>query len=71
MIPEEWLTDEYLPILDYFERQDFEKAVRQLSAKGFLKISEGCGAQTQVDGEGGQPDSLIGGQGTIWQGGTG
>ena len=41
VIPENWLIDEYLPILDYFERKDFEKAIRQLSAKGVLKYQKG------------------------------
>ena len=40
-LPKGWLEDEYLPILDFFERQDFEKAVRQLAAKGFLKLQKG------------------------------
>lgn len=40
-IPEEWLKNEYLPVLDFFEREDFEKAVRQLSAKGVLKYKKG------------------------------
>jgi hypothetical protein len=37
MIPESWLVDEYLPYLNAFERRDFEKAIKQLAAKGFLK----------------------------------
>jgi hypothetical protein len=41
VIPEEWLIEEYLPVLDYFERADFEKAIRQLSAKGFLRYRKG------------------------------
>jgi hypothetical protein len=40
-IPEEWLENEYLPVLDLYERKDFEKAVRQLSAKGVLKYTKG------------------------------
>ncbi len=40
-LPHEWLEDEYLPVLDFFERQDFDKAMRQLAAKGFLKFEKG------------------------------
>jgi hypothetical protein len=40
-IPEEWLLNEYLPILDIFEREDFERAIRQLSAKGVLRYRKG------------------------------
>ena len=36
-IPENWLTEEYLPFLNTFEKRDFEKAIRQLAAKGFVK----------------------------------
>jgi hypothetical protein len=35
-IPENWLTEEYLPYLNPFEKRDFEKAIKQLAAKGFL-----------------------------------
>ena len=38
----DWLTEEYLPVLDLFERKDFEKAVRQLSAKGVLTYQKGA-----------------------------
>jgi len=41
VLPEEWLREEYLPILDIFERQDFDKAVRQLAAKGVLRYTKG------------------------------
>lgn len=37
IIPENWLVEEYLPFLNNFEKKDFEKAIRQLAAKGFLK----------------------------------
>ena len=40
-LPEKWLEDEYLPVLDLFERKDFEKAVRQLAAKGVLTFEKG------------------------------
>ena len=40
MLPEEWLQ-EYLPILSSFERKDFDKAIQQLAAKGFLKYQKG------------------------------
>jgi hypothetical protein len=40
-IPEEWLRNEYLPFLDNFELEDFQKAVRQLSAKGVLRYNKG------------------------------
>lgn len=36
-IPENWLAEEYLPLLNGFEKKDFEKAIKQLAAKGFLK----------------------------------
>ena len=38
----EWLREEYLPVLDIFEKQDFEKAVRQLAAKGVLRYTRGA-----------------------------
>jgi hypothetical protein len=37
LLPEDWLGREYLPFLSNFERRDFEKAIRQLEAKGVLK----------------------------------
>ncbi|KJS31803.1 MAG: hypothetical protein VR64_09695 [Desulfatitalea sp. BRH_c12] len=37
VIPENWLIEEYLPFLNSFEKRDFEKAIKQLAAKGFLK----------------------------------
>jgi hypothetical protein len=39
-IPEDWLLNEYFPTLNIYERKDFEKAVRQLAAKGVLKYSK-------------------------------
>ena len=36
-IPENWLTEEYLPFLNAFEKRDFEKAIKQLADKGVLK----------------------------------
>jgi hypothetical protein len=44
VLPEEWLREEYLPILDLFERQDFNKAIRQLAAKGVLRYKQAKGA---------------------------
>ncbi len=37
VIPENWLSEEYLPFLNTFEKKDFEKAVKELAAMGFLK----------------------------------
>ncbi len=37
VIPENWLAEEYLPFLNPYEKKDFEKAIKQLAAKGFLK----------------------------------
>ncbi|MCJ8499078.1 hypothetical protein [Desulfatitalea alkaliphila] len=37
IIPENWLVEEYLPFLNSYEKKDFEKAIKQLAAKGFLK----------------------------------
>lgn len=37
VISENWLIEEYLPFLNTYEKKDFEKAIRQLAAKGFLK----------------------------------
>lgn len=37
-IPENWLIEEFLPFLNPFEKKDFEKAMKQLAAKGFLKV---------------------------------
>lgn len=41
VLPENWLSEEYLPVLDFFERKDFDKAIRQLAAKGFVKYEKG------------------------------
>ncbi|MBT8341995.1 MAG: hypothetical protein HKP58_12480 [Desulfatitalea sp.] len=38
VIPENWLREEYLPYLNPYEKKDFEKAMKQLAAKGFLKF---------------------------------
>ena len=40
-IPEQWLQDEYLPVLDMFEKKDFDKAIQQLAAKGVLTYEKG------------------------------
>ncbi len=42
VLPERWLHEEYLPVLDAFERKDFEKAIRQLAAKGVLHYTKGA-----------------------------
>jgi hypothetical protein len=42
VLSEQWLCEEYLPVLDIFERQDFEKAARQLAAKGFVHYVRGA-----------------------------
>ncbi|WP_054033270.1 hypothetical protein [Desulfatitalea tepidiphila] len=36
-LPENWLVEEYLPFLNGYEKKDFEKAIKQLAAKGFVK----------------------------------
>jgi hypothetical protein len=43
VLPIKWLHEEYLPVLDVFERKDFEKAIRQLAAKGVVQYSYGKG----------------------------
>lgn len=40
-LPEKWLQEEYFPELDTFERQEFNKAIRQLASKGFLNYQKG------------------------------
>ena len=40
-LPTNWLENEYFPVLDFFERQDFEKAVRQLAANGVVVLEKG------------------------------
>jgi hypothetical protein len=42
VLSEKWLHEEYLPVLDIFERQDFDKAVRQLAAKGVVRYKRGA-----------------------------
>ena len=44
VLSEKWLQEEYLPVLDIFEKQDFNKAVRQLAAKGVLRYTSTKGA---------------------------
>ena len=41
VLPVKWLNEEYLPVLDIFEKKDFEKAIRQLAAKGVLQYKKG------------------------------
>ena len=38
IIPNDWLVKEYLPYLNGYEKKDFDKAIKQLAAKGFLKF---------------------------------
>jgi hypothetical protein len=52
VLPERWLREEYLPVLDVFERQDFDKAIRQLAAKGVLRY-------TSIKGEGAAPVLML------------
>ena len=40
-LPEHWLSEEYLPLLNAYEKKDFEKAIKQLEAKGFVKFEKG------------------------------
>jgi hypothetical protein len=40
-IPEQWLQDEYLPVLDMFEKKDFNRAIQQLAANGVLTYKKG------------------------------
>ena len=41
VLPKEWLRDEYLPVLDMFERKDFDKAIVQLAKKGVVTYEKG------------------------------
>ncbi|MEJ2158058.1 MAG: hypothetical protein P8X96_22245 [Desulfobacteraceae bacterium] len=41
-LPKEWLRDEYLPVLDMFERKDFDKAIRQLAKNGVVTFEKGA-----------------------------
>jgi hypothetical protein len=40
-LPEGWLESEYIPALDFFEREDLDRAIRQLAAKGVLRFEKG------------------------------
>lgn len=40
-LPDNWLQEEYLPLLNSYEKKDFDKAIKQLAAKGFLKYEKG------------------------------
>ena len=51
-LPEDWLKEEYLPFLNAFERKDFEKAIRQLASKGFLKYEAGPVPKLQLTEKG-------------------
>jgi hypothetical protein len=42
VLPVKWLQEEYLPVLDVFEKKDFEKAIRQLAAKGVVRYTRGA-----------------------------
>ena len=41
LYPRHWLSEEYLPLLSSYEKKDFEKAIKQLAAKGFVKYEKG------------------------------
>lgn len=41
ILPKEWLQEEYLPVLDMFERKDFDKAIRQLAKSGVVTYEKG------------------------------
>jgi hypothetical protein len=41
-LPVKWLQEEYLPVLDVFEKKDFEKAIRQLAAKWVVRYTRGA-----------------------------
>ncbi len=51
-LPTDWLMEEYLPVLDFFEREDFDKAIRQLAAKGVLKYQKGPVPKLQLTQKG-------------------
>lgn len=40
-LPDTWLMEEYLPLLNPYEKRDFEKAIKQLAANGFVKYKKG------------------------------
>jgi hypothetical protein len=52
VLPEEWLLQEYLPLLNAHERKDFEKAIQQLAAKGFVKYDKNSGLKLQLTEKG-------------------
>lgn len=52
VLPEEWLLKEYLPLLNAHERKDFEKAIQQLAAKGFVKYDKETGLRLQLTEKG-------------------
>jgi len=41
VLPKKWLQEEYLPVLDVFERKDFDKAIQQLARNGVVKYQKG------------------------------
>jgi hypothetical protein len=51
-LPEDWLKEEFLPFLDIYERKDFEKAIRQLASKGFVKYKKGPVPKLQLTEKG-------------------
>lgn len=52
VLPEAWLLKEYLPLLNVHEKKDFEKAIQQLAAKGFVKYEKGDGIKLQLTEKG-------------------
>lgn len=51
-LPENWLKEEYLPFLTTYERKDFERAIRQLAAKGVLRYEKGPVPKLQLTEKG-------------------
>lgn len=51
-LPENWLKEEYLPFLTAYERKDFERAIRQLAAKGVLRYEKGPVPKLQLTEKG-------------------
>ncbi len=41
VLPPDWVIREYLANLDRYERQDFEKALKELMSKGFIRYRKG------------------------------
>ena len=52
LLPENWLMEEYLPLLNPYEKRDFEKAIQQLASKGFVKYQKGAVPKLQLTEKG-------------------